>query len=588
MNITQYIDDLYRSRTESNLSSQLLILNSVASYKRGDFFKDSELPIFEKLVEDIIAGKVTIHEFNEANVGQIFQINDFEKQRQILELAFYEAGDRLSASSDTTSLEQLGEWMDACMGVGFFLSYSMSEKKLTELVESLRGHHEQILEGCYVHSEDKENWIRRCKDYSPKNKKTEEIIDELKNSYNDFIELPLGISALAFFICRDCHWDLFLDLMNSLVYPELQKALISEIITVEQCLDIQDLILNKDGEKEIIMSLFREKTFQLLFQQQDYLERNANNEYLKDKQDRQHGIDLLSSWQKNRTTYIDRAVCAWENVFNHDELTDWIAENKLWLNLRNLKSQVEYIVKALSDRIYSNVIFSSLKYEKKKLETLFDYAKTAAGEVAMNEKNYVELITQICKSLYKERFVKLPTLKDLELLRALYICLEKSNLDGYQLMEDNRTRDEGFAYDSKKAIQSYNSDTFWLSVLVLQLESIEDEAIVHQRLNALFAFLPVALRGYNDAYLNPFMIAELVVAQIHQANKDWYEHHLISSSNNLMFVLRVLSSSESSLSESNKKLLKNRIEKEWSYEKEVAVGYNKNFVSFIDSYAHNL
>lgn len=55
-----------------------------------------------------------------------------------------------------------------------------------------------------------------------------------------------------------------------------------------------------------------------------------------------------------------------------------------------------------------------------------------------------------------------------------------------------------------------------------------------------------------------------------------------------MLVLRVLSSSESSLSESNKKLLKNRIEKEWSYEKEVAVGYNKNFVSFIDSYAHNL
>ena len=89
----------------------------------------------------------------------------------------------------------------------------------------------------------------------------------------------------------------------------------------------------------------------------------------------------------------------------------------------------------------------------------------------------MKLIQTICHQIYHQQYV--PELKlseeSLTMLRSIYRCLLWSGEDGYKLMHHERYSDDG-------RIEGYNidyhitrGDAFWLSVLILASEEIEEK-----------------------------------------------------------------------------------------------------------------
>lgn len=579
--------------TESNLIAEVSLAEAIEKYKTNNYFSKGNQAKFLAIVNRIVNEQPDLNVWNEEEIGFAFGCNKYEEQRLILDLAYYEAGRILSKDSCQATLENFQKWEDCTMMHGFFLGYEISKDILAHLLTSLEGTIEKILLQSRCFHQEKEDLIKFC--YTElANDKTDDSIIELINCYNngEYTELPLYISALGYFIVRDEHYDLYIQLMECLIYFPLQGSLLYFLHTVEDCIKIQKLIEGKElKRKKVLLYLLRERLFQLMHEQPDFLERNAKNEYLKDSDVPKRAEAMLKSWDENISAYAAKAVNIWIKQFGYDELTEWLSRKQVQMSYKNLKicKKEISIVDILNKEIYSHCSLPELSIDDKSLDTLYNYVLKSVG-TDYGPKYYGFLIETICQQIYAERYLKPFSLNDetFDLLRALYFCLEKSSLDGVELMKRYRIPDEGFLCDESKNKLPYAADTVWLSVLVLQTETIEDVNIFRERIDILFRFSRISSPHMPDYYFLPFYIAEMVATQVHKSVKDDFEGRLIVSISNIAFVLRVLSANEGELSEKNKAALKLRVDAEWQLEQKISRELDNKQRSFLNEFLENL
>ena len=110
-----------------------------------------------------------------------------------------------------------------------------------------------------------------------------------------------------------------------------------------------------------------------------------------------------------------------------------------------------------------------------------------------------------------------------------------------------------------------------------------------QRAEVLFKYALMCDYDIIDYFLLPFLISEAIVIDYIQktdgaliALKDDFEARLIATINDLIFVLCVLSQNEGHLSQANRDMLKERIDKEWINTKNMKP-YNPN-IRLCDEY----
>ncbi len=594
MDLSHYIDKIFCSRTESNLDSELSLVKAIELHKEGHFLKENNREPFWNMVDRIAKEQPNLNCWKEEEIGKTFGFKRYEQQNLILNLAYYEAGRILSAHSDNVTLEDFEKWEDCTMEHGFFLGYEVGKEKLSALVDSLQDKQEDILmQSRCLHLQGRDALMNFCKTALADEQTDDDIIARIDSNNNGaYTELPPSITMLAYFINRDGHHDLLLRLMNVLGFFPLQGALLYGLHTVEDCLGLQECIVRNDAiRKKVLIYLLREREFHLMVQQQHLLKRNARNEYLKNDADRERASHLLGVWTEQLPEYITRMTRIWKSYMGSQELTEWLSRKQAQILHKNtLSIQDEHAILSMLDaEIYRNLCLADLPVEKTNLETLYRYA-IKASDAAYGKAYYARLTERICRQLYQEKYVSPLTLDEegLALLRALYRCIEKSGLDGTELMNRHRIPDEGYGCDYTRAMASYEADTLWLSVLILQTEHLATPDELRKKTDLLFRRARISPYQEADHYFLPFYIASMLVTQIHTSIKDDFEHRVISSISDIAFVLRILSANEGAMSEQNKALLKRRIDAEWALNKKLPKRPNKQIESFLEQYIRKL
>lgn len=581
----RYIDKRLCFMTGVLLAEDVSLALAVARHREDGFFSRENHAKFMEIVHRIVREQPNLNVWKEEEVGKAFGCERYEDQRLILELAYYEAGRIMSEDSERVTLEDLRKWADCTMKHGFFLGYEMGKETLAGLLTSLEGRRKEMLSESRCFHWSKEALMAFCMEELTDEKTDDEVIS-LINIYNngDYTELPGYISVLGLFICRNGHYDLFPGLLEHLAYFPLQGALIDMLHTVEECLCVQRQIggSTRPKRQKVLLYLLRERIFRLMHEQPVRLEENSNNKYLTDVSVRQRVEALREVWNQHVEGYVAEAVDVWGKQFGYDELT-------VWLSGKQTQKAGRTLVEIINRAIYKRVSLPDLSLEDKNLETLYGYVREAS-EKDYAPEYYEMLIETVCRQLYTERSIRQIPLDDegFDLLRALYRCLGKSPLDGVELMKRYRTADEGFRCDVSKAMSSYEADTVWLSMLMLQMEEVEDAGIFRSRVDVLFRYARISSFHLPLHYFLPFYIAEMVVLQVHASEKDYFEGRLIAGVSNIAFVLQVLSANEGRMSDRNKASLKSRADAEWHLEKKILKTSDKKQMSFIDEYVKAL
>lgn len=576
------------------LAEDVSLARAIAGYREGGYFSQENIERFTEIVHRIVREQPNLNVWKEEEIGKIFGYRKYEDQRLILELAYYEAGRIMSESSEGVTLEELQKWEDCTMKHGFFLSYKIGKNTLFGLLDSLKVRLNEILQQSRCFHWRKEELMTYCREELSDEKTDDEIIS-LMNIYNngDYTELPGYISVLGYFICRDGHYDQFLELLEHLTYFPLQGALVNMLHTVEECLCVQRKMEEniRLKRKKVLLYLLRERFYQLMYEQPAILERNLNNKYLEDVSVLQRVGVLWERWNQHVAGYVAEAVDVWGKQFGYDELTVWLSRKQTLSRYKNpdRKEAGKTLVEIINRAIYGHVSLLDLSVDNKNLETLYCYVLEAAKKDYAPEY-YGALVETVCRQLYTERSIRQIPLDDegLGLLRALYHCLGKSSLDGVELMKQYRIADEGFRCDVYKSMSSYAADTVWLSMLMLQMEDVEDAGIFRSRVDVLFRYARISSFHLPHYYFLPFYIAEIVVIQVHASEKDYFERRLIDCISNIAFVLQILSSNEGRMSDWNKASLKMRVDAEWHLEKKILRASDKQQMLLIDEYVKAL
>jgi len=90
-------------------------------------------------------------------------------------------------------------------------------------------------------------------------------------------------------------------------------------------------------------------------------------------------------------------------------------------------------------------------------------------------------------------------------------------------------------------------------------------------------YLPIS----ND-YFAPFYVCELLVCHSLKEKKDQFEKKLVTTINDLSFVLRVLSANEGEMDRELKNDLQKRVQNEWGFEKQLAMRNERQTKKIID------
>ncbi len=370
MDLSHYIDKMFCSRTESNLDSELSLVKAIELHRQGRFLKESNLDPFRKIVDRIVDEQPNLNCWKSEEIGEIFGFKRYEQQNLILNLAYYEAGRRMSTHSDEATLEDFEKWEDCTMEHGFFLGYEVSKEKLSALVDSLQGKQEEILTRSRCYHLDREALTNFCKTELTDEKTDDDIIARI-DAYNNgaYTELPPSIAMLAHFICRDGHHDLLLRLMDVLGFFPLQGTLMYGLHTVEDCIGLQNCIVrNEAHRKKILTYLLRERTFRLISEQQNFLKRNSRNEYLKNNADRERAFHLLEAWENNLPEYIPRMAGIWKSCMGAWELTEWLSRKQTQaIRKSTLSKQDEKAILTMLERKFTAVSTCQAYRSKKRV-----------------------------------------------------------------------------------------------------------------------------------------------------------------------------------------------------------------------------
>lgn len=587
MNLEDYRKQIYAYWSESNLQSELCLLDAIAKHQQEKYLTDKQKETFDELVGWIVTEKPELNDLPDEIIGKRFHVRKYEKKKTIRNLVFYEVGKRYGKKSSKATLKDF-TFFSEHMGHGFYLSYKINKAVLSKIVDNIDGKSESFLGNCRSMHDRRGDFVAYCQN-ELKDEKTDVEIIGMMNPYNsgDYIELPLGVYDLSYFLLRDKHYGLYARLLSNLYYFPLQGAMICWVYGLDAAFAIWKEIERLNPKRiNVIQYLLRKRMLKLLGDEPNQLERNAQNEYIQEK-DRKLGEQLLKDWINRADKYAQRIVKLSINRFGASDTSVWYGRKKAQLTGRDPKF-IKYELAALDNIdicLKSQLDLTVGMIADKDLDTLLYYAGIAAETDSLNKDFYVELINAICLHIYCDRYVRPLKLdnESFKTMRNVYKCVFKGKVDGIQIMSTYRQTSENGQNHYNNIFRNAMGDSWWMSIMVLMAEETEDVDYYRATTDILLKLVSFDKSLFNEYYFLPLYIAELIVVQVLKGEKNAFENYLITRACNLHHVLRILLANNGKLSEDNKNLLKNRVEAEWQYEKSLAQQY-KQPTDYLEEY----
>ena len=587
MNIDLYKRILYASRSESNLKDELELLRAIDAYDTRNCIGGLACGKLQVLVDWIYTTRPDRNEVSNERVAEMFQLTDYQMIRLAKEMAYYVVGKKWSINKDLHDLKDLA-FIEENMGHGFYLGLEIDRDVLSEQTNMVDATNELFLLKCRSMEVDREHFVQFCKKELADELPNEEVIKKI-GRYNDgaYLELPSGIHTLGVILLRENALDIWCNLLVKLHYFPIQGALIYSLKTVEQCLDVWELLSEKNYQRfKVLAYLLRERMMRLLAKESDLLARNAQSDLLEDE-DRKYGQQLYASWTDNKPKYVERMVGLWLETFGAEEIAGWYSNvyARLESIKRNFITNELQSAKLVGEYLTPVVVPNKDAIANADYQTLLYYMEIAMqrelkGDVCK------DMAERLCHLTYNERYIPLMKLEErtFETLRHIYYCIFSSGIDGLSMMIRERYPMEGFVVNWDLAFRSCSADSIWLSALLLQIETIEDRGYFWKVVECLYRLANYEKSTVTDYYFMPFYIAEIIAIQIIPDQKDEFEAMMIGRVSNLHFLLRVLTANEGELSKANKVALKFRCDREWYWEKQLISQQLKEQTDYLDEY----
>lgn len=587
MNIKSYKYKLYASRTESNLKSELDLLKAISDYQRDASIMGISDADIQELVNHILESRPDRNQMQAEEIKRRFNVQGYNECRLILDVVYYLVGRKWSEDKSKHTIKELA-FSEENMWHGFYLGFSMSHEELAALANQIDASDELFLLRCRSMTVDRDLFVNFCRQELGENKTDEEIISKISH-YNDgsYIELPPGVATLSSIILKEDALDIWTELLCDLRYFPLQGSIIYSLNTIEQCMEVWEILAKKGyGRFKVVAYLLRDQMQRLMVKETEMLERNAQSDQL-DKADVEYGQNLLKEWNLKFDDNTQRLVKLWIDALGIQETAKWFSNEMGRLAGRPAKF-VEYdtkVVAAIEKFIKPCVELSNQSIGAADYQTLTFYMKVAAER---GEKSEVcrELVSSFCRLTYNSRYIPQLKLEEqtFDLLRNIYTCVLLSRIDGMSMVMSERYPMEGYHVDWDKAFRSCSADSIWFSVLLLQTETTGDIEYFWRIIDNLFRCANYERSTVTDYYFMPFYIAEIIVVQIIQDQKDKFENMLINRIGNLHFALRVLTANEGVLSKENWEALRLRCKYEWPLEKELTIKQMQEQTDYLERY----
>ena len=520
----------------------------------------------EKLSDLIVKGELTRYNLMDGYVTEHFGVEDYYETSLISDLAFYHAGCKAMEENPDPTLDYLNDVHENMDG-GFFMGYQPKKEIFSALVTQLEGMALTVAEKSRDIDRQKGALERFCQELD-KIESEDDIIKKI-NHFNDgaYMEIWGAVSCLAHYLIRGEQWEDYCQLLENLKYFPMQGGVIrflNSAIDVEAVIDKETA---RKGRKSL-QYLLREQWFRKECEEGALLKENSEIEELSEE-DRIFVSGLHQNFENTRKERIPKVVTIWKDVFGKEELSVWASNKVAEAERKHEKyGQPELtVLKLISDEI--NVTSDDLKnfnLADKDFASLLTFARTD------KDKNVAAaVIDAIVEKIFSDRSYPDTVLNEkwFEQVRTIYHCLLKLGKNGLALLQTKRKPREGFRVDLVKAMQTERQEAYWLSVLLMSLEENRDNTQFDQYVNVLFRDTRYGIDSLTDDVFTPYYVAELLVSQIMPEKKDEFEKRLITEIPYLVFVIRVLSANQGEMSDEIKKLLADRIQREWPLERKL-------------------
>ena len=567
MNIQEYLQHEMCTVTESMLPDRIRLSETLNKYQIGDFNVEHH-DLFESCVQKILSGEYDRYNFRQEQVKRLFRFTSQAKNELYQNLIFFEAGKRLSADTDNLTLKQLDEFGDK-MDYGFYLSFTIDEVKLHKLISNLK--YNSILRDAHSYADYGDNIYDFCRKEIKTGKTNEEIIS-LITPYNDgsYVELPEYISLLSFILLRDKQYNHWVSLLTRVKYFPLQGALLYHIHTLQEFFSIfQELKRPNVIHRKVILHLLRDRYFQIISKQPKTLKRGLEYLTLNRKSCyREICEKLLEAFINDNETNTKIVFGYLSNQLGLSNCSEWYSkkynqyadgDKRFVEDEQNAIEVIGRIMSGLSNPVRWDVLTADIN-------TLLYYIRQT--EIKQITKYRSKLLMQaLFKCLYSnQNYYQLRLNEEsFKLLRLVYACLVKSELDPLQMLQLFSYANEGYIVDYTQIFQTRRGDTFWFSMLLLGTGEEEDDELFNRYVEVLLQRV-ISQSGDAKEYTLPLYIAELVFTQVLNTRKAEFEEYIINNISNLSIVLTTLLANQGDLIQPVKSLLLERIYKEWDIE----------------------
>lgn len=563
------------------------LIEEIAKHDRGE---DGEWQRHSKAIEEI-AVKVSTRELNCYNlhndeyVKTHYGVENYAESNLVCEMAFYLAGLKRSKLNFIPSLDFFDE-IHGYMDGGFYLGYQPSKEALCQLVESLRGRSLEIA------SKSRDIYLRegalerQCVELE-KISDEDELIKQI-NQYNDgsHMELWGAVSCLAGYLISYEMWHEVYLLADIIRYFPLQGRLIRMVRSVRDIVALTEQF-ELDGGRKSLLFLLRDQWFRVFAEERELLENNYDEDGVSDENKAYiHGI--IEEFDAKKKERIEKGVSVWLKVFGKEEVSVWLADKTAQAERKHEKyGKPELdILELVKDAVQlSNDDVKSFDLKDKDFASLLTFAREAS------EENVADAVIEaIANTVFGEKFYTDTTLNEkwFENARTIYRCMSVSSYNGQELLEEHRKPMEGYNVDLGVALRNEKQEAYWLAILLLSLEENSDTDLFHAYVDILFKDTRFGVNSLTDDVFTPYYVAEMLVSQVMTSEKDSFESRLINEVPYLVFVFRVLSANEGTMSEEVRKQLSERVANDWETERKLLSQYKSVNHRFYDEFVEKV
>lgn len=489
------------------------------------------------------------------------------------------------------TLDDLDELNDTITHVEW-LAYIVEESHLNSLVEEVRSKGLDVLRATKAFHTTSDELVKFCRKELADSLSDDEMIVKI-TPYDDgsYTRLPEYVGVLAGVIWKQRLYYLWIQLVDILKYFPLQGALLYDIKTVNECLNIIDRIYCNEtiSRKKVLLYLLRERMFELMRQEIDYLHTNSEDEEQEEKiriLAKEEALGWEAQINEVSAAFFEKMLA----TFGIEDMIEWYSKKYTEAKRKSAKyAKYEFESLArLDGYLEMSIVWSELACERYSLDALLYLAKKAS--VADNQPTdfYVSLIDNITKHIYSDKGFMVPTVSEdtINCMRDVYACVIKSEKDWTGLSDIYHPKDKKDDEEYYKALfRAQTGDGFWLATLILMGGETNNPSLFNKVVSQMFEYCNEPLSS-NDAYFLPLYIGEIVVSQIFLDSKDEYECNVIDKIERISLTLRALSANAGAVSDQVKEKLKNKNE-QWDKEFKILSSYDKRQADFLNNYYNN-